>query len=139
MFLKSALPAALLLASAAALAQPPAASSSPASTEATGPSAAIQPAAMAFSQCLSAAIPNVGASVTPEAGAATVLAGCSTQKTALDQAVEALLATLPAEQQAAGRAQYQSQIGQAQTQIADAIRQHRTPAAAPATPAAPSH
>jgi hypothetical protein len=146
---KSALSAVLLLAAVPALAQPPAASSpqppastSPPSAASTGPGAAIQQTAMAFSQCLSGGVPHVDAAVTPEAGATSVINGCATQRTALDQAVEAMLATLPADQQSAGRAQYQSQIGQVPTQIADAIRQSRaappTPAA-PATPATPPH
>ena len=136
MSLKFALYASLFAAAMPAAAQPPASTPAP-SAAPTGPAAAIQPAAMAFGQCLSAGVQNAPASVTPEAGATAVLAGCAAQHTALDQAVEALLVTLPADQQAAGRARYQSQIGQAQTQIADAIRQ-RNAAAAPATPATPA-
>jgi len=136
MLLRFALSAAMLAAAAPALAQPPAAPAAPpaASSAPTGPAAAIQPAAMAYSQCLSAGVPQVPATATPEAGATTVINGCAAQRTALDQAVEGLIVTLPAEQQAAGRAQYQSQIGEVPTQIADAIRQSR----APATPAAPA-
>ncbi|MBV9882985.1 MAG: hypothetical protein JO276_08260 [Sphingomonadaceae bacterium] len=141
MSLRFALSAALLIAAAPALAQPPAASSTPPapsspppSAAPAGPGAAIQPAAMAYSQCLSTGVSGVAATATPEAGATSVMNGCATQRTALDQAVEALLATLPADQQAAGRAQYQSQIGAVPTQLADAIRQSRAPAT-PATPA----
>jgi hypothetical protein len=141
MLLRFALSAAMLAAAAPALAQPPAApaappasSSAPPSAAPTGPAAAIQPAAMAYSQCLSAGVAGVAATATPEAGATSVMNGCAAQRTALDQAVEGLLTTLPAEQQAAGRAQYQSQIGEVPTQIAGAIRQSR----APATPAAPA-
>jgi hypothetical protein len=126
----------LLLAAAPALAQPPAASSAPPATApASGPGAAIQPAAMAFSACLSTGAQHVDAALTPEAGATSVLNACAAQRQALDQAVEAMLATLPADQQAGGRAQYQSQLAAVPTRLADGIRQGRAAAAAPATPA----
>jgi hypothetical protein len=138
MSLKVTIAAVLLLVAAPALAQPPAASSPPpASAEASGPGAAIQQAATAFSQCLSTGAQRVDAAVTPEAGAANVVNGCAAQRQALDQAVEAMLATLPADQQAAGRAQYQSQLATVPTQLADGIRQGRA-AATPATPATPA-
>ena len=138
MSLKVAFATALLLTAAPVLAQPPAASSSPpASPPATGPAAAIQPAAMAYSQCLSTGAQHVDAAVTPEAAATAVMNGCAGQKTALDQAVEGMLATLPADQQAAGRAQYQSQLATVPTQLADGIRNSRAAPATPATPATP--
>lgn len=125
--------AALLLAAAPALAQnPPAAQSGP-PPEAM---AAIQTAAAAFGQCVQAGAMAVPATVTPEAGATNVLAGCSTQKQTLEQAVHALLATLPAEQRTAGEAQLTSQLAAVPGQVADGIRQARGAAAAPAaTPA----
>jgi len=143
MFLKCLPAAALLLAAAPAFAQPPAASSTPPPAASSQPpsaqsaaAAAIQPAAMAFGQCLQTGLQGVPATVTPEAGAAAVLGGCGTQRGALVAAVEAMLATLPADQQAAGRAQLQSRLGEVPTQLADAIRQSRgaAPTAAPATP-----
>src|SRR5690349_11551012 len=57
--------------------------------------AAIQQAGMAFGQCVQAGVPNVPATVTPEAGATSVLAGCSTQRGALDRAAAALVAAMP--------------------------------------------
>ena len=94
---------------------------------------AIQTAAAAFGQCVQAGTAAVPAAVTPEAGATTVLAGCSAQKQAIEQAVRALLATLPAEQRAAGEAQLAAQIAGVPGQIADGIRQSRAaPAPAPA-------
>ena len=139
MSLKFALAAVLFAAAVPAMAQPPAASTPPAAAPA-GPGAAIQPAAMAFGQCLQTGMQSVPATVTPEAGANSVLGGCSAQRSALVQAVEAMLATLPADQQAAGRAQLESRLGAVPTQLADAIRQQRGAAAAPAAaPATPSH
>jgi hypothetical protein len=101
--------------------------------------AAIQEAGMAFGQCIQTAVPNVPATVTPEAGATTVLAGCSTQKQTLERAVRDLLATLPAEQRAAGEAQLNTQLAAVPTQVADGIRQARGAASAPpAATAAPA-
>ena len=96
---------------------------------------AIQTAAQAFGQCVQTGVQSVPATVTPEAGATTVLAGCSTQKQTLEQAVRALLATLPPEQRTAGEAQLNSQLAAVPTQIADGIRQSRGAAAPAATPA----
>jgi hypothetical protein len=58
----------------------------------------------------------------------------SSQEAALRvaQAAEALIATLPAEQQAAAREHARTGLAQADTQIADAIRQQRAEATAPA-------
>ena len=97
--------------------------------------AAIQTAAQAFGQCVQTGAQAVPASVTPEAGATTVLAACSTQKSTLEQAVRALLATLPAEQRTAGEAQLNAQIAAVPGQIADGIRQSRAAPAPAATPA----
>jgi hypothetical protein len=137
MSLKFALAAVLFAAALPAVAQPPAASPPSA---APNPGAAIQPAAMAFGQCLQTGMQSVPATLTPEAGANAVIGGCSTQRAALVNAVEAMLATLPADQQAQGRAQLQSRLGEVPTQLAEGIRQQRAAAAAPATPApAPAH
>jgi hypothetical protein len=113
----------------------------PAPAAPAGPSAdamsAIQTAAQAFGQCVQSGALAVPATVTPEAGATTVLAGCSTQKSTLEQAVRSLLATLPAEQRTAGEAQLNAQLTALPTQVADGIRQARNQAGAPpaATPA----
>ena len=130
---------ALALAGAPALGQPPAAPAPPPPGAApTGPQAALQQAATAFSHCISAGIQNVDAAATPEAGAAGVMSGCAAQRQQLDQAVDGMIATAPQDQQAAAHAQYQSQIGDAQAQIAAAIRQQRAAPAAPPTPATPA-
>ena len=133
MSLKFGFATAVLLAASPIAAQPPAAA--PAAP--TGPQTAIQRTAMAFGQCISAAMQKISPSVTPEAGAAVILGGCAAQRTDLTQSVEAMIATLPEAQRAAAHAQFESQMGQAETQIADAIRQHH--AAAAAAPAAPPH
>ncbi|HYD14012.1 MAG TPA: hypothetical protein VEC11_14275 [Allosphingosinicella sp.] len=95
---------------------------------------AIQTAATAFGQCVQTGVQAVPATVTPEAGATTVLAGCSAQKQTLEQAVRALLAQLPAEQRTAGEAQLNSQLSSLPTQVADGIRQARGATAPAATP-----
>jgi hypothetical protein len=120
--LKYGLSAALLVAALPAFAQNPA------------PSGAIGQTAQAFAQCVQAGIAGVPASVTPEAGATTVLGGCATQFQALRQAAEAMIATMPADQQAAARDQMRTQIAAAQTQVAGLISRRRAGAAA--TPAA---
>jgi len=147
MTLKFALSAVVFLAAAPALAQPPAAGGAAAQPAQPSPAAiaAIQTAGQAFGTCVSGGMQNVPASATPEAGAAGVLSGCAAQRTALVQAVEAMIATMPADQAAAARAQMDSQLGQVPTQLADGIRQQRAaaaaaaaaPAATPATPATP--
>jgi hypothetical protein len=97
---------------------------------------AIQAAATAFGQCVQTGVQGVPAAVTPEAGATNVLAGCSTQKQTLEQAVRALLATLPPEQRTAGEAQLNAQLAAVPGQVADGIRQSRAPAAPAQAPAA---
>ena len=95
---------------------------------------AIQQAAMTFGQCVSTGVQGVPATVTPEAGATSVLGACATQRQQLLQAAEAFIATMPADQQAGARTTMNTQLAAAETQIADAIRQMRgaPPAAAPA-------
>jgi uncharacterized protein YukE len=129
--------AVLLLAAAPVAAQAPAAPPAPPPMDPH--QAEIQRTAMAFGQCISAGLQNLSATITPEAGATAVLNGCSTQRAALTQSVNAMIATLPADQQGAAHTQFESQIGQAPTQIADAIRRHRAESAAPAAPATPPH
>ena len=129
--LKYGLSLALLSLAGAALAQ----NSAPAVPAAESPAVqAIQQAAMSFGQCVSTGVQGVPATVTPEAGATTVLGACATQRQQLVQAAEAFIATMPADQQAGARTQLTTQLGQAETQIASAIRNMRSapPAAAPA-------
>lgn len=134
MSLKFGLCAVLLLAASSTAAQPPAAAPPAPQPAPTGPQADLQRAAMAFGQCVSAGIHNVSASTTPEAGATAVLAGCTAQRGALAQSVDAMIATAPEAQRAGAHAQFESQMAQAPAQIADAIRQSRAAPAAPATP-----
>jgi hypothetical protein len=93
---------------------------------------AIQQAGMAFGQCVQAGVPTVPATVTPEAGAASVLAGCSTQRQALDRAAEALIAAIPEAQRPMVQQQIQSQLAGVEAQVAAGIRASRAPAATPA-------
>jgi hypothetical protein len=124
------IPAALLLGAMPAVAQGQPAPPPP--VAASSQEAALRDAAAAFGQCVSSGIRGVAATVTPEAGTAGILAGCSAQRDQLAQAAEALIATLPAEQQAAAREHARTGLAQAETQIADAIRQQRAEATAPA-------
>lgn len=131
---------------AAALAQPapsqPAPAPAPAAPAGPPPAAmnAIQQAGTAFGQCVQTGVQAVPATVTPEAGATSVLGGCAPQRQALEQAVQALLATLPEDQRAAGQERLRSELGGIEGQIAGAIRARRTPAApAPAPAPAPGN
>ncbi|HET9509566.1 MAG TPA: hypothetical protein VFO80_00295 [Sphingomonas sp.] len=100
--------------------------------------ATIQTSAQAFSACLGPKVGAVPATMTPEQGADSVLAACKTEQDALRSAVEAMLATAPAEYQTMGRQQLNDGMAQARTQIADSIRQKRAAPATPAAPAAPT-
>ena len=121
----SAVAAALLAAALPAAAQAQEASRSAPPAEA----AAIRQAAAAFGQCIAAGMQGLGAA--PEADAAAVLGACSAERQRLEQAAEAMIATLPAEQQGPAREQLRSQLADADAQIADAIRRQREAAAAP--------
>lgn len=112
--------AALSLIAVPTLAQDP-----PAPAAADEPGNAIEAAAEAFGTCVSAGVAGVGETVTPEAGAASVLAGCATQRQALEAAIQALIATLPADQQAEARAELSADLGGIEPDIASAIRQQR--------------
>lgn len=143
------LAAALLLSAAPALAQDaaapaapapaPAPSQAPASPPAqperapSAQEAAVMQAATAFGECVSEGVVALAADVAPDAGAATVLGGCAAQKTALEQSVDALIDTLPADRQAAAREHARTQMSEVPADIAAAIRSRPgTPAAAPA-------
>jgi hypothetical protein len=135
MILKSCLAAAMLCGATAALAQTEApASTPPAPTPPMTPQqTAVQTTAMAFGQCVMTGVQGVPATVTPEAGAVTVLAGCGTQRQQLEQAVEAMIATMPEDQKAGAREHFRTQMASAETQVAQAIgRQRAAPPAAPA-------
>ena len=130
----------LCLAATPALAQnttaPAAAPAAPSQESIT----AIQTAAAAFGQCIQTGVAAVPASVTPEAGATNVLNGCATQRTAVEAAVQAMIATLPEAQRTMAQEQLRSQVAGIPTQIADGIRQSRGAAAPAATPTpTPAH
>ena len=136
MILRSCLAAALLGSATVALAKTNAPASAPPAPapQMTPQQSAVQQTAMALGQCVMAGVQGVPATVTPEAGAVAVLAGCGTQRQQLEQAVEAMIATMPEEQKAGAREQFRTQRAGAETQIAAAIGRQRA-AATPATPA----
>jgi hypothetical protein len=102
--------------------------------------AAVQAAGSAFGQCIQTGVMGVPAAVTPEAGATSVLAGCATQRTALEGAVQTLIAALPAERQAMAQEQARAQLAAVPAQIAAGIQQMRAASAPAAPPAAtPAH
>jgi hypothetical protein len=141
MILKFGISAALALTAAPAFAQAPAggAAAQPAQPAQPSPAeiSAIQTAAQAFGTCVSGGIHGVPASVTPEAGATTVMGSCANQQHALVQAVEGMIANMPAEQRTEAHARMESQLAGVPTQIAEGIRQQRAAAAAAATPTTP--
>ena len=95
---------------------------------------------MAFGQCVQTGVQAVPATVTPEAGAASVLGGCAPQRQALEQAVNAVLATLPEDQRAAGQERLRVELGAVEGQIVAAIQARRAPAPpAPAPAPAPGN
>ena len=88
---------------------------------------------MAFGQCVMSGVQGLAATVTPEAGAASVLGACATQRQALQQAAEGYIATMPEADRAGATEQLRSQLGGAEARVADRIRQMRAaPAPAPA-------
>ena len=102
--------------------------------------AAVQAAGSAFGQCIQTGVMGVPAAVTPEAGATTVLAGCSTQRQALETAVQALIGTLPEAQRPMAQEQARTQLAGVPAQIAAGIQQMRAASAPAAAPAAtPAH
>lgn len=99
--------------------------------------AAIQQAGSAFGQCVQTNAATVPATVTPEAGATSVLATCAPQRQALEQAAHALIATLPEAQRAMAEEQMRTQLAAVPGQIAAGISGMRgvgggAPAATPA-------
>lgn len=120
--LKFGLSAALFIAAAQALAQPQGAPAPQA------PPSEIEQASRTFSQCIRTGVRAVPASVTPEAGATTVLAGCATQRQTLERLVLAHIngPAVPEPQKAAAREQLRTGMASAATQVTNAIRQSRT-------------
>jgi len=106
------------------------ASPTPSAPTPTGPQLAVQQTAMAFVQCVQTGAQSVAATVTPEAGAATVIAGCATQKQQLETAAQSYIATIPQDERARAQENLRTHLGGVEAQVADAIRQQRAAAAA---------
>jgi hypothetical protein len=107
----------------------------PAGTPAAPPPeaiAAIQSASATFNACIQTGVAALPATVTPEAGATSVTNGCASQRAAIEQAVRALIATLPEASRPMALEQMQTQIAAIPAMVAERIRQVRTPAATPA-------
>ncbi|HZG45510.1 MAG TPA: hypothetical protein VEZ41_04485 [Allosphingosinicella sp.] len=99
----------------------------------TPPPAFIQ-AAQAFGQCLQGGAAKLAATVTPEAGATQVVAGCKEQRTMLGAQFEVWISGpgFPEEARTPAREEFQSQLSQVESQVADGIRRLRAaPAGAP--------
>lgn len=115
----------------------------PAQAAPAGPSpevmAAAQQASTAFQQCIQTAIGSVPTTVTPEAGAASVLSTCAPQRQAVDQAAAALIAAIPEAQRAMVQEQISSQLAGLPAQLAAGITQMRAAPAAAAPAATPAH
>jgi hypothetical protein len=127
---------ALLCSAGAAIAQTPAQQAPAQPAPPSAEQAAVGQTASAFGQCIQAGVQGLAATVTPQAGATSVLGGCASQRQQLEQSLEAMIATLPADQQPAAREQVRTQLAAAETQIAAAITQARAAAAAAAPAAA---
>lgn len=131
----------LCLAATPALAQNQAApaQAAPAQAAPAGPPpeamAAVQQAGMAFGQCVQTAVGSVPATVTPEAGATSVIATCTPQRQALDTVLAALVAALPEAQRAMAQEQIRGQVASIPGQIAAQIQAARGAAPAATTPA----
>jgi len=136
---------ALALGAVPALAQPPAtapsggATAAPAQPQYQPPPedvSAIQQAAQAFGTCVQTGVVGVPATMTPDAGASSVLAGCASQLQSLRQAAETMIGHMPENMRAAAHAQLEGQLSVVPVQVAAGITQQR--AAAAAQPAAPA-
>jgi len=139
MLSRFALSAALALTGMPALAQPPATAPSGGTAAAQqyqptpAETAAIQQAAQGFGGCIQSGVGALPATVAADAGAATVIANCASQRQALVAAIEAMIPHMPADQQAAARAQVASRLDTGlQADIAGVIAQQRAAAAAAA-------
>ena len=129
--LKTGLSALLLVAATAAAAQPattPPANQAPAQQQRPAPPPAFIAAAEEFGRCGEGGVEQTPATVTPEATAAQAIAACSTQKAALETEFEAWVAgpDFPEANRDMARQQFRSQIGTAEAQLAEQIRQQRS-------------
>ena len=117
--------------------QLPTPSQSPAPSPGGSPVAAagFQASGQAFASCIQTKITAVPAALTPEQGADHVLAACKAEQTAIEQAVETMIASAPTDQQAAARKQLTDSMAVGRTQIAQGIgRMRRTTNTLPSPP-----
>lgn len=103
------------------------------------PSPAFMASAEAFSQCVEAGAGALPATVTPEAGAQTVIAGCQAQVTEMRTQFHAWVdaeAGFPAEAKPMIKSQFDARFdSEARTRVAEGIRQARAGGTPPAPPA----
>lgn len=93
-------------------------------------------AAQAYGECLKQGGAAAPASVTPEAAAQQVVAGCAAQRAALDSQFDAWISAtgMPADSRDAARAQYTARMSGVPAQVAENIRAARARAAPTPTP-----
>lgn len=116
--------AALLVLAAPVLAQPDEPSRSV-------PAQEISEAAESFGTCIAGGLEKVQPDVSPESGAAMVLAGCAAQRQQIERLVGATIdgSDMPDGRKAAAREQLRTQLDQVQAQVAQSIRAGRAAAA----------
>jgi len=96
------------------------------------PPASFISAAQGLGQCIQTAVGAVPVSATPEVAAAQAVAGCASQKAALETQFETWVASpaFPVEGRAIAREQFRTEMGKMNAEIAEGIRQGRAAAAA---------
>jgi hypothetical protein len=102
------------------------------------PSPAFIQAAQEFGQCLQRGAAKLAATVTPEAGATQVVAGCTQQRTDLSTHFEAWVSSsgFPEAGRPIAREEFQAELNRVETHVAAGIRRAR---AAPAPTKQPSN
>lgn len=99
-----------------------AATQSAGGADAAPPENPIKVAAMSFADCVRGKVPAVSPDVTPEAGADSVIAACGAEEAKLRAAVDATVATAPAEKQAEARKAYADGMAQGRAGIIEGIK-----------------
>jgi hypothetical protein len=146
--IKFALTTALLTLAAPALAQTPV-PTRPAPAAPAAPASAATPtpefiqAGTAFGQCLGRTAQQAPPTATPEAAAHQAVAGCATERAAMDARFESWISgpSFPADKRDLARSQYKAQLSGVEAQISAQLNTQRaaaTPAPAPAPTAAPT-
>jgi hypothetical protein len=79
----------------------------------------------AFQLCVQNGVVALPSTVTPEAGAISILRGCESQRRDAELAFQALVAAGPEAERPAAQAEVSARFGAFQSQIADVIRQLR--------------